>query len=145
MTPSKFNVRVYGLLIKDNQVLISDEVLQGKRMTKFPGGGLEFGEGLADCIIREFDEELDIEVKVRQLFYVNDFFKASAFNPSDQLISIYYLVEQTDGKKIPVGKKPFDFMPPITQSVRWMNLKDLKTSDFTYPIDQKVAELLKKL
>ena len=41
-----FNVRVYGLLINDqNQILISDEQEYGMQFSKFPGGGLEYGEG----------------------------------------------------------------------------------------------------
>ena len=144
MTPNKFNIRVYGILIQNNHVLITDEVIRGNRMTKFPGGGLELGEGLADCLIREFDEELDIEIEVGELFYINHFFQESAFNPSDQLISIYYLVTQTDNKKIPIGKKPFDFLPPINQSFRWLKIAELKSSDVTYPIDKKVLEKLQK-
>jgi len=45
----QFNVRVYGLLINDRQeILISDEQEYGIQFTKFPGGGLEYGEGLTD-------------------------------------------------------------------------------------------------
>jgi len=43
----RFNVRVYGLLINDrNEILISDEQEYGMQFSKFPGGGLEYGEGL---------------------------------------------------------------------------------------------------
>ena len=43
-----FNVRVYGLLNKRAvmRFLISDEQEYGMQFTKFPGGGLELGEGL---------------------------------------------------------------------------------------------------
>ena len=58
-----FNVRVYGLLINEfDQVLLSDEEESGFRFSKFPGGGLEYGEGLIDGLKREFMEELGIEV-----------------------------------------------------------------------------------
>ncbi|RZK13557.1 MAG: NUDIX hydrolase, partial [Flavobacterium sp.] len=51
---SYFNVRVYGVLINhDNQVLISDEQSGGRTFSKFPGGGLELGEGLIDALKRE--------------------------------------------------------------------------------------------
>ena len=41
-----FNLRVYGILLGENkQVLVSDEFIRGSYYTKFPGGGLEFGEG----------------------------------------------------------------------------------------------------
>ena len=39
-----FNIRVYGILIQDSNVLVSDEYIKGKNITKFPGGGLEYGE-----------------------------------------------------------------------------------------------------
>ena len=72
-----FNVRVYGLLINsNNELLLSDERRGGFSFTKFPGGGLEFGEGVVEALIREFSEELAIDVSVGDLFYVNDFFQA---------------------------------------------------------------------
>ena len=50
-----FNIRVYGVLVNENrQVLVSDELIRGKYYTKFPGGGLEYGEGTRDCLRREF-------------------------------------------------------------------------------------------
>ena len=53
-----FNLRVYGILINEqNQLLVSDEYIRGMKITKFPGGGLEFGEGTRDCLKREFLEE----------------------------------------------------------------------------------------
>ena len=45
------NIRVYGIIINDeNQVLLSDELRFGNAFTKFPGGGLEWGEGTKDCL-----------------------------------------------------------------------------------------------
>ncbi|HEX3384761.1 MAG TPA: NUDIX domain-containing protein, partial [Mucilaginibacter sp.] len=62
---NRFNVRVYGLLINDNdQILISDEQEYGMQFSKFPGGGLEFGEGLIDGLKREFVEECNVEVEI---------------------------------------------------------------------------------
>jgi len=62
---NRFNVRVYGILINEKkQVLVSDEFIRGNYYTKFPGGGLEFGEGTRDCLKREFKEEMDLDVEV---------------------------------------------------------------------------------
>ena len=58
----RFNVRVYGLLMNDcEQILVADEVFKnGNRATKFPGGGLELGEGTREGLAREFKEETGI-------------------------------------------------------------------------------------
>lgn len=143
MSPEKFNIRVYGLLIKDDQILVADELIGGNAMTKFPGGGLEFGEGIEDCLLREFEEELDITIEIKSLFHINKTYQVSAFNPKEQLISIYYLVENLSKKEIPVGKKPFAFPPQIKQCFRWIEISKLRQLDLTYPIDQQVGKLLK--
>ena len=73
MTTKTFNIRAYGLLIsKKNEVLISREMVKGNLITKFPGGGLEFGEGLSECLIREFKEELDVDIQIISHFYTTD-------------------------------------------------------------------------
>ncbi|MBK9515443.1 MAG: NUDIX domain-containing protein [Flavobacteriales bacterium] len=61
MNAPTFTIRVYGLLLHAGHVLVSDELIKGRRITKFPGGGLEYGEGLKDCLIREIREEIGIE------------------------------------------------------------------------------------
>ncbi|HEY8915013.1 MAG TPA: NUDIX domain-containing protein, partial [Chitinophaga sp.] len=67
---SCFNVRVYGIMINEQkQVLVSDEYIRGGYYTKFPGGGLEFGEGTLECIIREWQEELSQQVEVVEHIY----------------------------------------------------------------------------
>ena len=93
---SIFNIRVYALLINDQQeVLVTDEFRFGKEMTKFPGGGLNWGEGTIDCLHRECREELGCEIRIVKHFYTTDFFQCSAFHADHQLISIYYIVNYT--------------------------------------------------
>src|SRR5579863_4722029 len=98
-----FNVRVYGILIDKNQnVLVCDELIHGKYITKFPGGGLEFGEGTTDAIKREMMEETNTEIEVIEHFYTTDFFQVSAFNPHVQVISIYYLINALSMLHVPI-------------------------------------------
>ena len=43
---SQFNLRVYAFIINDkHEVLLSDEYEFGTFFTKFPGGGVKYGEG----------------------------------------------------------------------------------------------------
>jgi len=146
MESTRFNVRVYGLLINDRrEILVTDERRFGKEFTKFPGGGLEFGEGTIECLVREFQEELAIEIHVRNHFYTTDFFQQSAFRDTDQIISIYYLVEAKNIKSIIVKEKIFDFDSELEeeQAFRWIPLEKLMEEDVTFPIDKKVVKMLK--
>ena len=141
-----FNVRVYGLLINDsNEVLISDEQEYGMRFTKFPGGGLEYGEGLTDGLKREFVEECNVEVEILSHFYTTDFFVKSAFNDS-QIISVYYLVKNVTPLNLVFKTAVFDFdgEGDLLQSFRWVKLSDLTADTCTFPIDQYVTDLLIK-
>ncbi len=139
---NNFNLRVYGLLIYDNAVLVTDEH-RGVSMTKFPGGGLEKGEGLADGLQREFMEELGITIEVGRFFYVNDFLQISAFNPADQLLSFYYEVSTNELTRIKIEAVKRE-MVKGEQFFRWVPLADLSPEQFTFPIDKVVCEMLVK-
>jgi 8-oxo-dGTP diphosphatase len=139
-----FNVRVYGLLVNDrNEILVSDEQEYGMRFTKFPGGGLEYGEGLTDGLKREFIEECNAGIEVLSHYYTTDFFVKSAFNDS-QIISVYYKVRNVDELNLPFKTKVFDFdgEGDVLQAFRWVRLDGMLANDFTFQIDQHVARLL---
>jgi 8-oxo-dGTP diphosphatase len=139
---SYFNVRVYGLLINgEQQVLISDEQSGGKIFSKFPGGGLDLGEGLIDALKREFMEECNAEIEVLEHFYTTDFYEKSSFNDS-QILSIYYIVKAVHPLQLNFKSKVFDFDGDSLQSFRWMDLATLKMEDVTFKTDQTVVELL---
>ncbi|MFM2307226.1 MAG: hypothetical protein RLZZ367_1895 [Bacteroidota bacterium] len=148
----RFNVRVYGLLISPlNQLLVSDEAFKsGQKATKFPGGGLELGEGLAEGLIREFKEEANIDVRIKEHFYTTDFFVRSFFelNPDSQIISIYYIVESDQWQQIKTSNQRFDFeyIPGVeAEAFRWVNLSELHTeTDITLPIDKLVVQMLQQ-
>jgi ADP-ribose pyrophosphatase YjhB (NUDIX family) len=143
-----FNVRVYGIMINEQkQVLVSDEYIRGGYYTKFPGGGLEFGEGTLECLVREWQEELSQDVEIVEHIYTTDFFQISAFDNLTQIISIYYLVKPTSAFTAPLLNVPFDFTIPegVTQveGVRWINWNDFSSEVITLPIDKVVADIVK--
>jgi 8-oxo-dGTP diphosphatase len=149
-----FTIRVYGILINDKkQVLVSDEFIRGSYYTKFPGGGLEFGEGTRDCLKREFKEEMDLLVEVGDHLYTTDFFQMSAFNPADQIVSIYYYAKAMEEIKAPLRLKPFDFdeqqmkvyeEKKETETFRFIDWNDFSSATVHLPIDKIVADMLKR-
>lgn len=149
-----FNVRVYGILLgKEGQVLVSDEYIRGAYYTKFPGGGLEFGEGTRDCLKREFKEEMNLEVVVKDHIYTTDFFQLSAFNPGHQIISIYYYAVPLEPITVRLSDTPFDF--DAEQMTIYAEKNEIETFRFidkslfhedkiTLPIDKIVAKMIRE-
>ena len=147
-----FNVRVYGILLGDrNQVLVSDEYIRGEYYTKFPGGGLEFGEGTRDCLKREFKEEMNLDVEIGDHIYTTDFFQLSAFNPGHQIISIYYFATPLEPITARLSDSAFDFdaqqmavyaKKQETETFRFIELENFSQDVITLPIDKVVADII---
>jgi len=153
-SPGSFNLRVYGVLINEQkQVLVSDEYIRGSYYTKFPGGGMELGEGTRDCLKREFKEEMDLEVEIGEHLYTTDFYQVSAFNPAHQIISVYYFVKALERIKVPLRTKEFDFdeqqmevynKTKMTETFRFIDWNSFSEEKVTLPIDKVVASLVKE-
>ena len=151
---SRFTLRVYGILINENkQVLVSDEFIRGQYYTKFPGGGLEFGEGTRDCLKREFKEEMDLEVEVGEHLYTTDFYQMSAFNPSHQIVSIYYLVKVLEPITVRLNDRPHQFdeeqlkiyeQTKEIETFRFIKWDDISEESVNLPIEKVVIKILKQ-
>jgi len=131
----RLNVRAYGLWIHDGAVLVTEEKIRDLLVVKFPGGGLEMGEGLRDCLVREWKEELDLDITVGEHFYTTDFYQPSAFDAS-QVISVYYRIH---------GEAPKELrnLVPGERSF-WMPLRDVHEDAFTLPIDKVVGGMIRR-
>jgi len=147
-----FNIRVYGVLINaQQQVLVTDELIRGMRITKFPGGGLEFGEGTRQCLQREFMEEMNLPVEVGEHLYTTDFFQMSAFNPQHQIISIYYYVTALAPITLRLSNQEFDFdeaqlaiyeEKKEIETFRFIDLQHFSADSVHLPIDKVVAKMV---
>ena len=148
-----FNIRVYGILInEEKQVLLADEFIRGNYYTKFPGGGLELGEGTRDCLKREFMEEMNLNIEVGSHIYTTDFYQRSAFNPDHQIVSIYYYVKALEPITAPLRTKEFDFderelaiyeKVNEIETFRFIDWELFSANSVTLPIDKFVVNLLK--
>ena len=147
------SVRVYGILInEEKQVLVSDEYIRGGFYTKFPGGGLEVGEGTRDCLKREFMEEMGLAVEIGYHIYTTDFYQQSAFNNAHQILSIYYYAKALEPISVPLRSSPFAFDEEQLntyrerqeiETFRFVNWNDFGKDIVTLPIDKIVAEMVK--
>jgi len=139
----EYNLRVYGVLLNDNnEVLLSRESKGNFHFTKFPGGGHELGEGIIDCLKREFKEELNLNIEVKEHLYTTDFFQLSAFDEGQQLISIYYWVNSAETNFIKDGQFSIDPNADSQDHFLWRKLNELNPEELTYPIDKKVCSMI---
>ncbi len=132
----KINVRVYATIVKDNKVLVLHEEYVGEQLMKFPGGGLEFGESVLECVQRELDEELNIKVKNIEHLYTQEDFLVSKFRNSEQLLTIYYLAEMVEENELLI-------MDPCIEKIEWVSL-ETEENPFPLPIDKIVFDVLRK-
>ncbi len=135
MMINKINVRVYAAIIKDRKVLALHEEYAGEHLIKLPGGGLEFGEGVMECLQRELEEELNLTVKNVQHLYTQEDFLISKFRKDEQLLTIYYLAEIEDENKLLI-------MDPCIEKIEWVSF-DAEENPFQLPIDKIVFDILK--
>ncbi|MCS6917491.1 MAG: NUDIX hydrolase [Chitinophagales bacterium] len=142
--PLYVTVRVYGICLdNENRILLSDERLGQLNVTKFPGGGLIPGEGILDCLHREWKEETGAGIASARHFYTTDFFIRSAFDPKAQVICAYYLLDANQPIHAPFSNQP-DFFEAQPGKLRWHSLEHLTPECFFFPSDQVVCRLLLK-
>ena len=132
----KINIRVYAAVVKDKKVLALFEEYAGEHLMKFPGGGLEFGEGTLDCLHREFEEELNAKIRIVEHLHTQEDFVVSRFRDNEQLLTIYYQVEIID-------ETEFLIMDPCIEKIEWIEI-DQPGNPFQLPVDRVVFDVLKK-
>jgi 8-oxo-dGTP diphosphatase len=142
----KYTIRVYMLILNErSEILLSDEYFMDMKMVKFPGGGMEYGEGTLHCLQREAMEEFGQKLTNIRHFYTTDYYQKAYFYQDHQLISIYYLANLSEPPKFRISDRPFDF-PELkngAQSCRWVSLAEIEQEDLTFPVDRKVIGMLK--
>ncbi|MFC3196193.1 NUDIX domain-containing protein [Parapedobacter deserti] len=141
---SEFNIRVYGILINDRkEVLLSDEREYGMEFSKFPGGGLEYGEGLREALEREYMEECGVQIYILRHVHTTDVFLKSAFNDS-QVLGVYYLVKISGPLRCRFSNTRFDFIKGVErdQVCRWVPYDKLREQDLTFEMDRAAWRVL---
>lgn len=143
----RLNVRVYMMVTRLNpstgkpQVLVSYERLPMGGVMKFPGGGLEWGEGTTACLRREALEELGQPVEVERLVHVSQRAHISSFDPNQQVIAVHYAARlegevgfEDDGVLDDVfGKR----VPMMHQRLGWRDVHSLETREFQFASDRE--------
>ena len=90
-----FNFRVAGVWIENNHVLLHRDV--NNELWSLPGGRVVVGEKTEESVVREFFEELGVQVTIGRLLWINEnFFDYQ--NIDFHEIGFYYMVSNDNSK-----------------------------------------------
>lgn len=127
-----FNVRVTGILIEDEQILVVKQKLSESRDWSLPGGRLERGETLEQALKREIKEETGLMVEVGKLLYICD-----VGTSSNTVLHITFSIERKGGV-ITLPTNEYDENP--IHDVRFISVKDLTNYGFSEMFQRRVEQ-----
>lgn len=117
-----------AIIRKDGKILICQRAENGSLplLWEFPGGKLEDGETLEECLIRECKEELNINIQISNLFA-----KTEYQYPDRHVFLTFYYAEILSG----------EITPYVHKDVKWVLPKELKEYEFC-PADVAIVKEL---
>lgn len=118
---NQLRVRVNGVLIKDNKLLIAKHLMgNGEVFWSVPGGGMIYGQSVKENLAREFLEETGLKVKVQDYLFVHEFLK-----PPLHAMEHFFKVEEIGGK-LALGSDPeLTSSNQILNELRWVSINEL--------------------
>ena len=97
LRPERFSCRIYGVLRRGHEILLTRSRFIKREFVNFPGGGVELGEGPIEALRREYQEETGLAINPLRVLYASETAHPSSQSPI-QIVSIYWLVEQAGGE-----------------------------------------------
>jgi ADP-ribose pyrophosphatase YjhB (NUDIX family) len=125
------NIRVTGILLSDDKILLLDQDVENSRSWSLPGGKVEENETLEAALKREMKEETGLEVDVQRLLYVCDHITEKA-----HILHITFEVKETGGK---LGDLTLGVDTNKIRSVEFVSLADITSLGFSSKF-QKIVQ-----
>lgn len=127
-----FNIRITGILIENNEILLVQQKLSDKRNWSLPGGRLERGETLAQGLIREMKEETGLDVEIVRMLYLCDVAASS-----NTILHITFLIKRIGGE-IELPSNEFDENP--IHDVKFVPISELVQYGFSEKFIQVIED-----
>ena len=127
-----FNIRITGILIENNEILLVQQKLSDKRKWSLPGGRLERGETLSQGLIREMKEETGLDVEIIRMLYLCDVAASS-----NTILHITFLIKRIGGE-IELPSNEFDENP--IHDVKFVPISELVQYGFSEKFIQVIRD-----
>lgn len=137
MKPVPVRIGAYGVLVRDQQILLCHTISGPRTILNFPGGAIERSETAEQCVIREFYEETGLDVSILlHLHSTGDHFMNPDF-PLTRMQAHYFLVNAPATLEIATNSSD-------VTGTRWLFLTDLPHPEML-EIDAHFCSLLPAL
>lgn len=134
----KIRIRVSGLMMDGDRVLLVCHKKHDSMYWLLPGGGVDYGESLVDAVKREFLEEVGITIDVGDVIFVSD-----AISPSGKrhIVNIAFFCTYVDGKySLGNDKRLFDFDFFNREQVQDLTIYPPFTDELIQYMDEQCTE-----
>jgi ADP-ribose pyrophosphatase YjhB (NUDIX family) len=88
-------IRVAGILEKENKLLFVKHKKNEREYYLLPGGGVDYGESFETALKREFLEEVNININVKNMLFISE---AIAPDSSKHIVNVFFSVEYVSGE-----------------------------------------------
>jgi 8-oxo-dGTP diphosphatase len=121
---NQLRVRVCGICVQDGKILLINlaGMNESGEFWSPPGGGLQFGETIEDCLKREFLEETNTVISIGKFLKIREFLK-----PPLHAIELFYEVKIESG----IVKMGFDpeMEEQIIKDIQWLSFEEVLAKD----------------
>jgi ADP-ribose pyrophosphatase YjhB (NUDIX family) len=125
-------LRVAGLVVRADQLLLVEHRKRGQRYWVLPGGRLQGNETLEAALRRELREELALEARVGQLVIV-----CETLAPDRHVVNLIFQAEIGEG----IAPR-LDQRDPVLAGWQWVSAEQLPRLDFRPPIADAVRNVI---
>lgn len=118
----RLRVRVCGILVEDKKILLEQihSPISDSLIWMPPGGELEFGESIEECLKREFEEETSIKVSVHSFGFINELIEQPF-----HALELYYTVQRLKGEP-DLGSDPeLGAKDQLLKDLQWIPVAEL--------------------
>jgi 8-oxo-dGTP diphosphatase len=136
-TDEKPTIRVGGFLKQDGKLLMVEQGRRDERYWLLPGGGVRFGETLAQALVREIQEELALRVAVGRLLAIVESISPEPDYPKHVVHLIFEVSAAPEAESAPQEATVF--------SARYFSEHELDVVDVRPPVSEFLAACLREL
>ena len=130
-------VRVAGILIEDDRILLIEHTKNNRKYWLVPGGGVDWGESAAEALIREFKEETGLDIEVEKFLFISE---TIAPDKQKHVINLYFKIKKAENSSniMKLGEEE------MLTDLRFIPEDEIKNIKLYPNIKEKLIKLLNK-